>query len=157
MYFKEHFPLTASICISFEVDIYSMILYFVVYIFSLLSCHKISTLAFRSMFVVFTPNNIIMIWWKLDIGWCLPNLCPSFNPSFWEKPDIIFLYLWPNNWPIGFFSALKDLGDTRIFPESQIFFVLICKMMPKILRFVYIVCFLPHLTILKKRNSPIWT
>ena len=49
----------------------------------------------------------------------LPNLCLPFTPSCWKKSGHHFLYFLPNSWAIGFFSVLKDFGNTRIFPESQ--------------------------------------
>ena len=63
IYFKVHFKLTASVCIIVQ-DWYIeyFISYFMVYIFSLFSCHKISTLAFRSMSVIYHDRSKIGQW-----------------------------------------------------------------------------------------------
>ena len=91
--------------------------------FSLFSCHKISTLVFRSMFVIYITLVIALSW--SGENWTVAGFYPTnirlLPHLVGKKPDFIFLYFLPNNWAIAFFfSVLKDLGNTRIFPERQI-------------------------------------
>ena len=103
-----------------------MILYFIVYVFSLpwyFSCHKISTLAFRSMSVIYPQENyhnrVKVGQWPVftqPMSIFYPILLGINQTSFFS----IFL---PNDWAVGFFFwALKDFGNTKIFPENQILF-----------------------------------
>ena len=57
IYFKEYFSLTASVCIMVQ-DwyIFHDIIFYGLH-FSLFSCHKISTLAFRSMFIIYPSEH----------------------------------------------------------------------------------------------------
>ena len=72
---------------------------------------------------------------RLGKSQTVTSLCPTylhFLPYLiGNKSDITFPYFLPNDWVIGFFLVLKGYN----FPRKSNF-VLICKMVPKIWRFV---------------------
>ena len=96
IYFHEHFLLTASVCIIVQ-DWYSE------------AC------------LLFTPKNIYHDWVEVARWLIFTWPMSIFYPILLGKNRTVFFCILPN-WAIRFFSVLKDLGNTRIFPESQILF-----------------------------------
>ena len=66
------------------------------------------------MYIILIEKN------KSDSGRFLPDLCPSLTPSCQEKTRHNFFVIFTKQLSSTVFSALKDLGNTRFFLESQI-------------------------------------
>ena len=123
IYFKEHFPQTASLSIIVQDWYIFHIIFHGLHIFSfLLPWNKYTCF---QKHVRYLPLKTSRSGKSRTVG---PHLTG-------KKPGIIFLYFLPNVWAIGFPFCTERLGKYQNFPRKSNF-VLIRKMAPKVLRFV---------------------